>query len=47
MDLLWFAWGEVVACVWVGHEEDRVRIVTMRKANRNEQERYFRYVAGF
>jgi uncharacterized DUF497 family protein len=39
--------GEVVACVWVGQEEDRVRIVTMRKANRNEQERYFRYVAGF
>ena len=39
--------GEVVACVWVDQGEDRVRIVTMRKANRNEQERYFRYVAGF
>lgn len=38
--------GEVVACVWVGQEEDRIRIVTMRKANRNEQERYFRYIAG-
>ncbi len=39
--------GEVVACVWVDQEGDRVRIVTMRKASRNEQERYFRYVAGF
>lgn len=39
--------GEVVACIWVGQEEDGVRIVTMRKANRNEQERYYRYVAGF
>lgn len=38
--------GEVIACVWVDGEEDRVRIVTMRKANRNEQERYFRYVEG-
>lgn len=39
--------GEVVACVWVDQGEDWVRIVTMRKANRNEQERYFRYFAGF
>jgi uncharacterized DUF497 family protein len=39
--------GDVVACVWVDQEDDRVRIVTMRKANRNEQERYFRHVAGF
>ena len=39
--------GEVIAFVWVNLEEDRVRIVTMRKANRNEQERYFRFVAGF
>ncbi|MFL6843915.1 MAG: BrnT family toxin [Allosphingosinicella sp.] len=38
--------GDVVACVWVDLEEDRVRVVTMRKANRGEQERYFRYVAG-
>jgi uncharacterized protein len=39
--------GEVVACVWVDQEKDRVRIVTMRKADRNEQERYFKHVAGF
>lgn len=38
--------GDVAACVWVDREEDRVRIVTMRKANRDEQERYFRYVEG-
>ena len=47
----WISYGllraDVVACVWVNQEEDRVRIVTMRKANWNEQERYFRYVAGF
>ncbi|HEX8621119.1 MAG TPA: BrnT family toxin [Allosphingosinicella sp.] len=39
--------GEVVACVWVDRGEGGVRIVTMRKASRYEQERYFRYVAGF
>jgi hypothetical protein len=47
----WISYGllraEVVASVWVDREEDRIRVVTMRKANRNEQERYFSYLAGF
>ena len=50
-ELRWVSYGllrgEVVACIWVDQEEDRIRIVTMRKASRNEQERYYRYVAGF
>jgi uncharacterized DUF497 family protein len=38
--------GEIVACVWLDRGDDRVRIVTMRKANRNEQKRYLSYVEG-
>ncbi|MEO7827615.1 MAG: BrnT family toxin, partial [Allosphingosinicella sp.] len=38
--------GEVIACVWVDLNDDRVRVVTMRKANGNEQARYYRHVEG-
>jgi hypothetical protein len=34
--------GEVVACVWVALA-DRVRIITMWKARRHEQEKFFRF----
>jgi uncharacterized protein len=38
--------GEVVACVWVGVDESRARIITMWKARRHEQEKYFRFWEG-
>lgn len=38
--------GEVVACVWVDLEAGRVRIITMWKARRHEQEKFFRFWEG-
>ena len=38
--------GQVVACVWALGEDDCVRVVTMWKASRNEQEEYFRFIEG-
>jgi hypothetical protein len=38
--------GEVVACVWVSVDSTRARIITMWKASRDEQERYFRFWQG-
>jgi uncharacterized DUF497 family protein len=35
--------GEVVACVWVDLGAGRARIITMWKARRHEQERFFRF----
>ncbi|HYJ81340.1 MAG TPA: BrnT family toxin [Allosphingosinicella sp.] len=43
---LGFLRGQVVACVWALGEEDCVRIVTMWKANGNEQAKYFRFIEG-
>jgi uncharacterized DUF497 family protein len=33
--------GEVVVCVWVETGDDEARIISLRKATRNEQEGYF------
>jgi uncharacterized DUF497 family protein len=38
--------GEVLACVWVDLGADRVRIITMWKAGRHEQEKFFRFWEG-
>lgn len=38
--------GEVVACVWVDLEAGRIRIITMWKARRHEQEKFFRFWEG-
>jgi uncharacterized protein len=38
--------GQLVACVWAMGEDDRVRVITMWKASRNEQKEYFRYIEG-
>jgi uncharacterized protein len=38
--------GQIVACVWAMGEGDRVRVVTMWKANRNEQKKYFEFIEG-
>ena len=35
--------GEVVACVWVDLEAGGVRIITMWKARRHEQEKFLRF----
>jgi uncharacterized DUF497 family protein len=35
--------GAVVACVWVDLQAGRVRIITMWKARRHEQEKFFRF----
>jgi uncharacterized DUF497 family protein len=39
--------GDVVACVWVPVDETRVRVITMWKARRHEQEKYFKFWEGF
>lgn len=38
--------GEVVACVWVELEADRVRIVTMWKARGHEQKKFLQFWKG-
>jgi hypothetical protein len=38
--------GEVVACVWVDLRAGRVRIITMWKARRHEQGKFFRFWEG-
>ncbi|HLL31027.1 MAG TPA: BrnT family toxin [Allosphingosinicella sp.] len=38
--------GEVVACVWVDPGASRVRVITMWKARRNEQEKFLRFWEG-
>lgn len=38
--------GEVVACVWIDLEADRVRVITMWKARPHEQEKFFRFWEG-
>ncbi len=38
--------GEVVACVWVDLEAGSVRIITMWKARRDEQKKFFRFWEG-
>ena len=38
--------GEVVACVWVDLEASGARIITMWKARRHEQEKFFRFWKG-
>jgi uncharacterized DUF497 family protein len=38
--------GEVVACVWAMGEDDTIRVVTMWRANRSEQKKYFRFIEG-
>ena len=38
--------GEVVACVWVSVSDGLARIITMWKARRHEQEKYFRFWEG-
>lgn len=38
--------GDVVACVWTDRGDQVVRVITMWKATRHEQERYFRWREG-
>ena len=38
--------GEVIVCVWADWGDDHVRVITMWKANENEQRRYFEQLAG-
>ena len=38
--------GEVVACVWVDLEADRVRIITMWKARTHEQKKFIEFWEG-
>jgi uncharacterized protein len=38
--------GRIVVCVWTETSEDEVRIISLRKANRHEQEVYLEKIDG-
>lgn len=38
--------GEVAICVWAERGTDEARIISLRKATADEQERYFSEIAG-
>jgi uncharacterized DUF497 family protein len=38
--------GEVATCVWAERGIDEARIISLRKATADEQERYFSEIAG-
>jgi len=38
--------GEVVVCVWTEGDGDEVRIISLRRATRHEQEEYFGQIGG-
>lgn len=38
--------GEVVVCVWADWGDNHARVISMWKADANEQARYFRYRDG-
>lgn len=36
--------GDVVVCIWAELGEDEARVISLRKATKNEQEDYFRQI---